>query len=69
MDDSEVWPLPHKAAEPIISSLYHDVVGHGITLDEASPNLLSPAHTDIEACRVDNHGEARAKKNLQLKAD
>ncbi|KUJ08600.1 uncharacterized protein LY89DRAFT_691025 [Mollisia scopiformis] len=55
MDDEEEWPLSTKVSGPA-SSLYPDIVGHGIAFSEASPNLLSAAHVDIEACRIDKHG-------------
>lgn len=52
----DVWPLHNKISVLASSLLYPDVVGHGIVFNEASPNLLS-VYVDIEACRVDKHGE------------
>lgn len=64
MDDEGVWTLHNKQPVPASSLLYPDVVGHGLPFGEASSNLLSTAHVDIEACRIDKHGEHKIERKL-----
>lgn len=62
---NDKWPTHDISSVPASSLLYPDLVEHGIHFDEASLNLLSD-DIDIEACRIDKHGEQIAGHCCEL---